>query len=143
MKIEINGEAYDVPESYIQKIANDLWAIIEKMYAEKLDDTTKSGLMLITRAFLVREELSIREKHGKEAARAIRPPAKADPNLWLAKMLMPTVQRMLNDVSITCQTESSTITAFALSIPNPSAARGQMDSSRNERLRENNGSQIS
>lgn len=138
MKIEIDGVAYDVPEAYVQKLASDLWAQLETMYEEKLDDGIKSLFMAGTRAFLVKEEMSVRMKHGKEAARALRPPPKSDPTLWLARMMLPTMQRMLQDVTVTCETAGSSVTALSLSVPRASEQGGQVDTTGNERLRQNN-----
>lgn len=138
MKIEINGETYTVPETYVQKLADDLWKQAEQMYENKLEDGVKVGLMTLTRAFLVREEMAIRQKHGKEAARALRPPPKSDPNLWLARMMLPAVQRILQDATISCETAGDTVAAFSVSVPNLSESRGQVDTAGNKRMRENN-----
>lgn len=143
MHIEINGVSYEVPQAYVNQLASDLFGLAEQVYEEKLDDTIKVGLMAITRTLLVKEELSVRMKHGKEAARAMRPPPKADPNVWLARQCLPSIQEMLKNAVLTCQTESNTVTALGVSNTGNSAAGGQVDSTGDIGLREDNGVKVS
>ncbi len=142
MHIEINGVSYEVPQAYVNQLASDLFGLAEQAYEEKLDDTVKIGLMAITRTLLVKEELSIRMKHGKEAARAMRPPPKADPNVWLARQCLPSIQEMLKNAILSCKTESGSVTSLGVSNTGTSVAGGQMDIARDIGLRENDGSQV-
>ncbi len=139
MQIELEGRTLEVPPEYVQKLAEDLWAMMEQMYKEKIGDGTKAGLMAVTRALLVKEELEVRMKHGKEAARAMRPPGNTDPNLWLARQFLPYLRESINGTKLVCQTTGDTITNLALSIPNFGDAGRQMDSSGNIWLRQDDG----
>ena len=143
MQIELEGRVLEVPPEYVQKLAEDLWALMEDMYETKIGDGTKVGLMAVTRALLVKEELDVRMKHGKEAARAMRPPPKTDPNLWLARQFLPYLRESINGTKLVCETAGDTVTHFALSVPNLGESGGQMDSSGGVGLRENNSLKVS
>jgi hypothetical protein len=142
MKIELNGQEFDVPADYVGKLSNDVLKLVEDMYETKIDDALKSMLMVITRALLVKEEFAIRAKHGKEMARKVRPPAKTDPNLWLMKLLLPAIQEMLKNVTVTCETTGQTVTALNVQLPHSGTTGGQVDTDRNVRMWENNSTQV-
>lgn len=140
MNLDINGEIYDVPAAYVDQLSDGLGDVAIQMYEAKLDDALKSGLMVLTRALLVKEELSVRAQYGKEAARAMRPPPKSDPNIWLFKRMLPTIRELLKYVNISIQSDSSTITAFNVSFPTDisdaitsgDTSGGQVDTDRNK-----------
>lgn len=139
MKIDINGQNFDVPEAFVHQLADVLWGMFEKMYEEKVDDAAKFGLMAVTRAMLVKEELMVRMMHGKEAARAMRPPPKADPNLWIARQYLPYLREVINGatLSLSCETGDNTITALDFTITSVGGTGGQVDIAGQLRLREN------
>ncbi len=143
MQIELEGRTLEVPPEYVQKLAEDFWGMLEKMYETGIGDGTKAGLMAVTRALLVKEELAVRMTHGKEAARAMRPPPKADPNLWLARQFLPHVRDMLNDTKLICETSGEIITNLALSIPDIGFSGRQVDTTGRVGMRENDSLKVS
>jgi hypothetical protein len=143
MKIEINGDVYDVPQDRVTRLTQDLYGLFEQMYEEKCPDEMKTGLSIVTRGLLVKEELSARAKYGKEVARGYRPPPKSDPTLWLIQLLLPHLREALSDAILTCETESETITSFSFSIPRQGVSGGQVGTDRDKWVWEDYSTQVS
>ncbi len=143
MKLEINGASLDVPQDYVKKLSEDLWKLIEQLYEAQIPDVMKTGLMIPVRAMLVQEEMSVRMKYGKEAARLIRPPAKADVNLWLFRKFLPYVLEQLNGSTITCETSGETVTAFNIQLENHDSTGGQLGTHRDAGERQDDRANIS
>lgn len=145
MRLEINGQALEVPTDFVAQLSQELWAVIEALYEEKIPDTMKTGMMIPVRAMLVQEELQVRMKHGKEAARAMRPPPKEDVNLWLFRKFLPYVQEQISHatISISCEATSQTVTAFNVSIPRDSLTGEQVGIDRHVGMWQDNGVKVS
>lgn len=137
MRVEINNQSFDVPEDFVNQLADAVWSLFERMYEEKVDDAAKFGLMAVTRAMLVKQELEVRMKFGKEAAQAMRPPPKSDPNLWVARQYLPFVREIIHGSTLACETTGESITALTFAIPRPGSTGGQVDTTRIERVRQN------
>ena len=105
MKLEINGETYQVPREYELKIFDQLWNKEALPWYNKLDSAWKIGAMLISRGILLFMEQQIEKETGdKEKARAIRPRKGADPNLHCGELLAKILLEGLNSVVIAAQT---------------------------------------
>src|SRR5579864_1582149 len=106
MKLEINGEVYQVPREYEQKIFDQLWDKEAVPWYEKLDTAWKVGAMLISRGILLFMEQQIEKETGdKEKAKAVRPPKRGmDPNLWAGELLAKILFEGINHVTIACET---------------------------------------
>lgn len=145
MRLEINGQVLEVPIDFVAQLSQELWGVIETLYEEKIPDTMKTGMMIPVRAMLVQEEMTVRMRQGKEAARAMRPPPKEDVNLWLFRKFLPYVQEQLNhaNITISCEAATSTVTDFRVSIPRNGESGEQMGFNRDERVWQNNGVKVS
>ena len=124
MKLEINGETYQVPREYELKIFDQLWNKEAVPWYEKLADAWKVAGMVLSRLVLAWMENKIYQETGdKEKARSIRPPRKGmDPNLWAGEKLALILFEGMNYVTIACETGvdaetgAATIVAFNLQI---------------------------
>lgn len=143
MKLEINGATLDVPADYVGKLSEDLWQLIEQQYTSQIPDEMKIGLMIPVRALLYKEEMDVRRKYGKEAALAMRPPPKSDVNLWLFRQFLPYIREQLNGATIVCEVSAQTVTAFHIRLADQGISGQQVDTYGNERLRQDNGAQVS
>ncbi len=94
------------------KIIDLLWQSMESLYQDKIDDSAKIGLMTLTRAFCLKQEMSVLRKLGKEAARAFRPPKHDDPTLWMARKMRPALEEVMANVRIICKSSGAKITAL-------------------------------
>ena len=129
MKLEINGETYQVPREYELAIFDQLWNKEALPWYEKLDNAWKIMGMAISRGFLAWVELKARMSGASsEEAKKVRPPKGADPNLFAAGHLVGMLQEGIQYVTIACETglDATTgekcITAFNVQVD---AARAQ------------------
>jgi len=141
MKLEINGTTYETPPGFEDQLIDKLWERLQRLYETNIDDFLKTGLMALTRAMLVREEISVRAKYGKEAALVLRPPKKADPTLFLASLYLPKIREDLCHVTahITLEEGDRTCTDLRITTKNLDQARGQLDSDGSARVGQNDG----
>ena len=122
MKLEINGESYQVPREYELAIFDQLWNREAVPWYEKLDNAWKIGAMVISRGILLFMENQIYKETGdKEKSRSIRPPKGADPNLHTGELLAKILLEGLKSVTIACETgtgpdDAKHITAFNVQI---------------------------
>lgn len=139
MKLEINGESYDVTRQYEEKLMDDLLSQGELEY-QKLNGEWRILAKPFTRGILQMIEGHIAKLQGKEVARLVRPERGTDPNLHLAKLLSRMLLEGLKHVTVHIQLEegSHSASSFAISIASASQAGRQVDIDRNERLRQDN-----
>lgn len=106
VKLEINGETYQVPREYELKIFDQLWNKEALPWYEKLNKAWKVGAMLFSRGILLfMEEQIYKETGDREKAKAVRPKDKHDdPNLHLGELLAKILFEGLNYVTIACET---------------------------------------
>lgn len=122
MKLEINGESYQVPREYELAIFDQLWNREAVPWYQNLDSAWKIGAMVISRGILLFMEQQIFKETGdKEKARSIRPPKGADPNLHTGELLAKILLEGLKSVTIACETGAGPdgtqqITAFNVQV---------------------------
>lgn len=133
MQVEINGETFALPPAAEEKLLQDFWTMLAHLYETRLGDKEKAGLMMITRAMLLKAEIEARAKVGKEAALRFRPPRKADPNLFIAESFLPQAREALGHATIHIDTEASgnRITALNLTLEGAGAGGRLLDSAGN------------
>ncbi len=115
MKIEINGQTYEVPREYETRMFEQLWQMALGEY-EKLGREWRVLAMPFTRSGLKILEDKVAKAQGKEAGKAIRPPRGEDPNLFLGQLLAKMLFEGLKHITLACETEAESITAFHLDI---------------------------
>ncbi len=113
MKIIFDDKEYTLQAELEEKIIDLLWQSMESLYEEKIDDSAKIGLMTLTRAFCLKQEMSVLRKLGKEAARAFRPPKHDDPTLWMARKMRPALEEVMQNVRIICKASGAEITSLS------------------------------
>lgn len=143
MKVFMDGQAYEVPQAYADKMLGDLLAMMEDGYEKHLDDKTKFGIGALARGYLVKLEMDARAKYGKEAGRAVRPPPKTDATLWLVQLFVPMLREAIKNAAISCETEYGRVTAFNFSLPRQGEAGGLLGIDRDTGQREDHGINVS
>ncbi len=144
MKIELDGKTYDLPPALEEKLLQDFWDLLAHLYESRLGDKEKVGLMVITRGMLLKAEIEARLTAGKEAALRLRPPKKADPNLFIAELFLPQAMEALAHATIHIDSEGATrcITAFNLSFEGAGASGGQLGADRDAGIRQDDRAQV-
>lgn len=106
MKLEINGETYQVPREYELAIFDQLWNKEAVPWYEKLDGSYKVLGMAVSRGILGWLELKALLSGAKkeEVKTALRPPKGTDPNLFMAEHLVKILQEGIQYVTIACET---------------------------------------
>jgi dihydroorotate dehydrogenase len=141
MNIDINGETYEVPPEYRDKLINQMWGLVMIEY-DKVPQGYKIPVMALTRKLLYDLEKDLAKKHGKETAVKVARPVKgADPTKHLLWVMSGAVREGMKDATICIDTEKAahSVTALNVSIPSTMPGGGQVAVNGNERERQNNG----
>lgn len=159
MKLAMNGESYDVPQPYLEKLMADVLSEGAKDYQGKLDRKLQALAIGGARVILlgiekhvtkkVEHEALARGMESKEAKRlaaeaasAIRP-GKADPVLHLGFVFSRVVLEGLKHVALHIDTDGQgSVSAFGLVIEGAGEAGRLVGLDRGEGIREINGAQI-
>ena len=126
MKIHIDGRYYDLPQDVEDRLLGQLYHFFAQIY---VSDFVPKPLRLAMKP-LARHELESREKAMNKAGldgKVVRPVDGGDPALRVVELELGKLrgQGKLKDVVLHIQTEAdTTISAFAVSIPNPHQAGG-------------------
>lgn len=143
MKLTINGERSAIPPEQEQEMIRGILEELKADYYKKLPQHWRVAAKPFTRAMLLMLEKEAEKKGGIEAARAIRPPRNADPNIYLGEILAGILLKGLEYVNLRLDICEGTISAVKLDFESPRQAGGSLDSDRHVGLRENDGSQVS
>jgi hypothetical protein len=142
MIIDIDSRALTVPPEIEMKIFEQLYVMLLGMHA-KLPKERRLGLKFLARKMLADLEVEV-NKTGKDG-KMVRPKDGQDPAIRLASLHLATYQECMKDAILLIDTEegTGTVTAFNLSIRNPSQGGGSVSFSGNLGQRENDRGQIS
>jgi hypothetical protein len=120
MIIDINGQSYEVPADYRDKLINQMWAMLMSEY-EKIPEGYRIMGMALTRKMLYGIEKDLSKSHGKEMALQVARPAKgADPNTHLLWVMTGAIREGLSNATFTIETSTENageVSAFNISIP--------------------------
>lgn len=123
MKVHINDVLYDIPQEVEDRLLSQFYHLFAHIYTSEM---VPKPLRLAIKP-IARHELESREKALNKAGydgKSVRPVNGGDPALRVIELELGKLrgEGKLKDVILHVQTESesATISAFALSIPNPS-----------------------
>jgi hypothetical protein len=158
MKLELNGQEYEVPQSFDATFVNQLYEHGREEY-EKQDPAIKALIMVPTRMILGAMEKSLTKSQGKEVAlRVCRPAKKEDPNLFLLRFIGGLLMEAMKYAELSIMVEeadtrrssedaikNNTVTGLSLSFKQSGTgeAGGSLDTDREYRQWENNSTQVS
>lgn len=130
MLIDIDGRVISIPPHIEAKIMLQLYAILAEKHSQ-LDTPTRLLLKPLFRHQLKKLEQEL-NKLGKDG-KAVRPREGEDPALRYAQLMFATAQEVMKDAILLIDAEGAgdSVTAFALSIPNPGQGGGQISLSGN------------
>jgi hypothetical protein len=127
MKIHIDGKDYILTQEVEDRLLGQFYQMFVNLYSSPL---VPAPLRLAIKP-LARNELQKKEKelnHQGLDGRAVRPPQGTDPALWFLQLEMNKFrgEGKLRDVTlyIDTETDSSTISAFSLSVSDQSQGGG-------------------
>ena len=142
MIIQIDGQDYAVPTEEQILLLKQFQALALSEWS-KLEETWRILAKPIAREILRKMEESIRRRHGKDASLILRPPKGKDPVLHLTEILLGVFQEGMKHVTLSIQTDGHTVADLGITIARQSARGGQVALDGNERLRQDDGAEIS
>lgn len=118
MKLHLNGEAFEVPAAFTDKLVADLLKEGEKDYKEKVPAGWRILGQALSRLILESMERKAIPQIGKQAAKdLLRPVRGEDPNLLLARVFSRILLKGLSYVEVFINTgDSGTVEAFNFTV---------------------------
>ena len=141
MKLHLNGEPFDVPFAFLEKLVADVLEEGKKDYATKIPKGWRIAGQAISRMILEKMEREAVAQIGKEQAKEVLRPARGeDPNLRLAQVFSRILLKGLTYVDVYIATGEGAIDTFNFTIEQGAGQAGrQVDFDRDIRVRQDNG----